>query len=321
MHDLFMEIIRIPKGNGRFRVVYNPDPEHKRRLRTFVPQLNWICEKMDTHGVQHGAREGRSPVSNAKVHIGFEYTLSMDLEGFFDTVTKDLVIRSVTDPGTAAELPPLEDCFHNDIAVQGFPTSPALANMAATPMDHAIMDLIKPDGRFETQQFVYTRYIDDLTFSSNRFQTILWLQGKVPEIARQFGFKVNEAKTKVQCAKSGRRIITGVAVGPDGIHRPRELKRRLRAGQHQEKYGMRRRLIRRLLFRSGRLRKRRPLRYLFHCQLRGLKEWASLKAPSQPPERKATGKVKKAAVKIMTAVLGKNTTSKIQGLFRRAFDL
>jgi RNA-directed DNA polymerase len=43
---------------------------------------------------------------------------------------------------------------------QGGPTSGALANAVATPMDRALADLA------EKQRFVYTRYSDDLVFST-----------------------------------------------------------------------------------------------------------------------------------------------------------
>lgn len=259
-------------------------------------------------------------MSNAKAHIGYLYTLSMDLEGFFDTVTKDMVMAVATDPDLARQFPALEECFHNDIAVQGFPTSPALANIAATPMDRAIMDLLVAKTRFAPPHFVYTRYIDDLTFSSNDLKTIVWLQGRIPAIASQFGFKVNESKTKVQCAKAGARIITGIAVWDDKIAKPRALKRRIRAADHQAENGIRRRVIRRLLFRTGRLRKRRDIRYIFHCQLRGLKEWARLKEPRNPPEKPKKKSVVTAAVaKVATAIIGQVAMSKLSRYFHRKF--
>lgn len=314
-----MKVLQIPKGGGRYRTVYDPDPEHKRRLRALVPQLNLIAEELDVHGVQHGFREGRSPVTNAKAHIGFQYSLSMDLDSFFDTVTYEKVFKAIPVDGlkdTRNANALRAECFVHCVAVQGFPTSPALANIAATPMDNEIMSFKQSKGRLQSPPFSYTRYADDLTISANDLTTILFFQNRIPLIAEKHGFKVNDAKTKVQCAKAGRRIITGIAVGEKDITITRKLRRRIRAGNHQAEHGMQRRLIRRILFRSGRLRKRRPLRYLFFCQLRGLKEWSRLRGPKNPASLPVWPAVK-VAVKIVTAVLGQSTGARLSRYFAR----
>src|SRR5258708_358251 len=82
-----MRIIRIPKKDRTWRVIYAPNPEEKAALKALVPELNVAALKMDKHGVSHGFMPGRSPVTNAMAHRGFMYSLSFDLESWFDTVT------------------------------------------------------------------------------------------------------------------------------------------------------------------------------------------------------------------------------------------
>ena len=166
--------------------------------------------------------------------------------------------------------------FPDGAARQGLPTSPSLANIAATPIDNEIAGLKKP-GRF--QSFVYTRYADDLTFSCNTLDMIHYLQRVVPLIVRRHGFEVNASKTRIQSARSGMRMITGVAVGRSGIAAPRELKRKIRAGEHQVKHGLRRRFTLKLLDERRKGRLTGTFRLRLRRSLSGLKEWARLVRP------------------------------------------
>lgn len=309
-----MQKLEVRKKNGKVRVCYNPDPELKRRLKAIVPQLNLLAEELDVHHVQHGFTEGRSPVTNAKAHIGWEYTVSFDLENFFDTVTQDMVEKTMRAYSKDAFITGLHDCFVDGAARQGLPTSPALANIAASPMDKDIMALC-PRGRFHEPPFVFTRYADDLTFSCRTMVTVNLLMQEVPKIVEKHQFKINASKTKVQAAAAGRRIITGVAVGDKDITITREVRRRIRAGHHQDENGLSKRNIRRMLFHKNRWKKRLPLRARFYFQLRGLKEWARLRAPSNEPKHQ--NKAVAAVQKVVTAVCGKNISNRIFGSFTR----
>ena len=245
-----MKIIKIPKKDKSFRVIYCPEPELKKRLRLMVPRLNGFAIFMDRHGVAHGFMPRRSPVTNAMAHCGFPFSLSFDLENWFDTVTPDHVMNV---PGLMSDATCL--CFVDGAARQGLPTSPAMANIAAAPMDNDIMAL-RVRGRLGWSFGAYTRYADDMTFSFEREATARWLKEIIPPLVERHKFKINPAKTRLQSARAGRRIITGVAVD-DTIHVPRKIKRRLRAARHQRNWP----------------------------QMRGLGEWARLRLPGnyQPP--------------------------------------
>jgi RNA-directed DNA polymerase len=216
-----MRIIRIPKGGGKFRVIYVPDEERKAACRKVIATLSsyWF----DQLGVAHGFMPGRSPVTNAMQHVGYRYTLSFDLKDFFDSVTPNHIHCLYSDQK--------KHCFYRGRARQGLPSSPALANIAAIPMDTEIMKL-RHGGRFGIL-FVYTRYADDLTFSFDLPMVEDMLRREVPRIVESFKFQINEAKTKFQRAAAGRRIITGVAVDHKGIHPTREMKRKRRAAENR----------------------------------------------------------------------------------------
>lgn len=46
--------------------------------------------------IPHAFVQGRSPVTNAKMHIGFDITISLDIKDFFRKYNKNDVMRSPT---------------------------------------------------------------------------------------------------------------------------------------------------------------------------------------------------------------------------------
>jgi len=231
-----MTIIKIPKRKGEFRTIYVPNAPERRVLNERLQKIKPVADGVNIvgGGVQHGFHAAHSPTTNALQHLNFQYTLTMDLKDFFDSVTPNMVPETIRFP----------ECFPDGAARQGLPTSPALANIAACRMDKEICELLpqnhksQPERRFSLIEggfdsvVAYTRYADDLTFSSNTFDAVKFLMAVVPRIVERHGFKVNTSKTKVQWAGEGRRMITGVAVDSK-LHAPRHTKRRLRAALHQ----------------------------------------------------------------------------------------
>lgn len=136
------------------------------------------------------------------------------------------------------------------------------------------------DEVYRFTNFVYTRYADDLAFSFNFPDVVEMLMREVPRIVEKHGFRINPSKTHLQCAKAGRRIITGVAVD-SGVHPTREIKRRIRAAAHQSETGRLTQRTERMLLSRALSNKQSgaSLRAMLVGQLRGLEEWAKLKLP------------------------------------------
>jgi hypothetical protein len=246
----------IRKRNGTVRVIYSPGQYLKEACRAALPRLEEIVESFPASRFHHGFMRGRSPVTNAMQHYGLDYTLNFDIQDFFDSVTYDKVLR-VLPVGRPYHLP--EAFFPDGAARQGLPTSPLLAVLSVMPMTAEIASLTSR-GRLGIP-FTFTFYADDITMSFPREATARWLKEIIPPLVERHGFKVNPAKTRLQSARAGRRIITGVAVD-DEVHAPRKIRRRMRAAAHQRNWP----------------------------QLRGLREWAMLRMPwnyqepTPPPE-------------------------------------
>lgn len=220
-----MHKVLIDKGGGRVRTIYVPTREEKAASHAIVGRVSQLAAKACPSGVCHGFTVGRSAVTNAMSHVRHAFTLVMDFESFFDSVTELHLKGKVP----VEFLPVL---LYDGAARQGLPASPAAANLAAAPVDRAILRLF---GKRKVQ-VVYTRYADDMAFSFDDESIVEWLPGEVKQIARRCGFKIADHKTKVYRASAGRRIVTGVGVGDAAIHPTRASKRKLRAALHAAKF-------------------------------------------------------------------------------------
>jgi len=217
------KIIKLPKGDGNFRTIYAPSKAYKEKLQSFLLDLQQKLHNEDEDYTIHAFMRGRGPVSNAQKHVGYAYTLSFDLKDFFDSVTVEMVKGYLSEEER-------ELCFIDGVARQGLPTSPLMANFAFLKVDALIKNAIAEEGIYT----VYTRYADDLIFSFNHEDFASTLTHIIKRIIKENGFVLNEKKTKLQSAKSGRRIITGIGVGERAIYPSRKLKRRIRAAVHQK---------------------------------------------------------------------------------------
>lgn len=217
------KIIKLPKSGGKYRTIYAPNKTYKKRLSSFILDLQQKLHNAETEGVIHGFMRGRGPVSNALKHIGYRYTLSLDMEDFFDSVQAAMVTEYLSEEE-------LELCFIDGAARQGLPTSPVIANLAFLKLDVAIKNAISDEG----MHAVYTRYADDLIFSFNDESFAARIEKVVEQIITKAGFRLNHNKRKLQCAANGRRMITGIGVDERDIYPSRRIKRRIRAAIHQE---------------------------------------------------------------------------------------
>ncbi|RLA43478.1 MAG: RNA-directed DNA polymerase [Gammaproteobacteria bacterium] len=216
------KVARIPKSSSKYRKIYIPDDATKQFLRSHIPTLEAKLSTLDSSNVNYAFVKGKNAVLNALQHIGFNYTLSLDLVDFFDSVSAEHIEGVLSD-----EI--IRDCFVEGAPRQGLPTSPLIASLAFMRVDDQIIAALQKFGI----EFSYTRYADDLTFSFNERRDA----GKIKFVAQQIiqsnGFALNHTKTRLQCVNNGRVIITGVAVDREGLYPTRKTKKKLRAASHQ----------------------------------------------------------------------------------------
>ena len=114
----------------------------------------------------HGFIYGKSVRTNAQSHTRKDYVFNIDLLDFFPSINFGRVrgmfmANPYRLPPKVATVLAQICCFNNQLP-QGAPTSPIISNMICARMDDELYRLAK---RFDCK---YTRYVDDMTFSTNR---------------------------------------------------------------------------------------------------------------------------------------------------------
>jgi hypothetical protein len=220
-HLSVIHTFNISKKHGGYRKIYSVESDnYKNVLKIFNTFLKGIYVPINS--VQ-GFVPKRSIRTNAAQHLGKKAILSVDLKHFYESITCEMVEMALTSVGfrdiiskILSKLLTLEGKL-----VQGYTTSPIVANLVSKKMDSDINDFLK---QFE-QDITYTRYADDLYFSSN--QNLPEIKD-IEKIIHSNGFELNQSKTKVM--KRGRKqYVTGLTVFDDIMPRiSKKVKRNLR---------------------------------------------------------------------------------------------
>jgi len=226
--DARYRTFEIPKSNGGTRTIRAPD-DHLKLLQQSLAKLLTDCleeiekEKPDRRKVSHGFQKGRTIVTNAKMHINRRFVLNLDLKDFFGTINFGRVRgffiadrNFKLDPNIATIIAQI--ACHDNVLPQGAPSSPVISNLIGHILDARLIRLARE------YSCTYSRYADDLTFSTNRakfprklartslFDSSRWLIGKrLKEAIKGSGFAVNSSKTRMQLSGS-RQEATGLIV-------------------------------------------------------------------------------------------------------------
>lgn len=222
----------------------------KRRLKSIQRNiLSGILDHVPPHQSCCGFRQGGSIIDYATPHVGKSIVLKMDLRDFYPTININRVhaifaslgfpepvsrllanLSTTSTPqamwpkdGGDGQLRYLESLYTSRHLPQGAPTSPALANLAAYPMDCRLAGLAKHVGAD------YSRYADDLAFSGgDDFRRIAKrFSISVSAIVMEEGFRVNFRKTRIMPAATQQRLV-GMVVN-EGLNIQRQEFDRLKA--------------------------------------------------------------------------------------------
>ncbi|MBI4653721.1 MAG: RNA-directed DNA polymerase [Nitrospirae bacterium] len=212
----------IPKSNGGKRLISAPT-DHLKTIQRKI--LKDILERVSLHPSANGFRIGRSVTTNAEKHTGQEVVIKIDIKDFFPSITnqriKGIYVNLGYPDGVAETLTGLST--YKGRLPMGAPTSPYLANIVATRLDRRFANLSKKID------FVYSRYADDLAFSS-KDKTFARSIPFFKKIIQDEGFEVNEEKVVI-ARKGGQQKVTGVVVNRKVNIEQKEYKR-LRAVVH-----------------------------------------------------------------------------------------
>lgn len=243
---------RMSKRSGGFRIISVPGPQLK-KVQSWLTQH--VLNKVAVHPASHAFSPGSSIADCAREHAGARWLVKMDIADFFGNVTEIQVYRVFRQLGyselVSFELArlctfvPFASQKHSTKSwkvrfrrksiplyaesligrlPQGAPTSPMLANLVMRGADEELQNLANSHG------LVYTRYSDDITFSTqgtfSKAQAMVLVQQATAVIKRQ-GLFPNRAKTAV-VHPGARRVVLGLLVDSDQPHLSRTFRDRLR---------------------------------------------------------------------------------------------
>lgn len=239
--DQLYYTFKIAKKDGGTREIHSPIPELKRLQKKLGAILSSILEpdyqfrhkekrfkisdkatsrEYPNKSVSHAFKQRLSISTNAENHLRKRYVFNLDLQDFFGSINfgrvrgffiKDKQFK--LQPTVATHLANII-CYKNKIP-QGSPCSPVVSNLIARSLDRHLLKIAKKNRCF------YTRYADDLTFSTNEkkfpedlafFTDSQWRVGaSLDSVIMASGFRVKISKIRMHY-RASRQMVTGLIV-------------------------------------------------------------------------------------------------------------
>lgn len=150
----------------------------------------------------------KSYIDFLRPHIGKKYYLRVDIHDFFGSVEEKQIRLQLEEYFSEKCHECLDDivslCMLDGKLPQGAITSPTLSNIVFRRVDQRVMkycqsfDSVYVENRRVSENIVYTRYADDMLFSSDAidFSGNLYFLGMIRKILKDAKFKVNDQKTR-----------------------------------------------------------------------------------------------------------------------------
>lgn len=256
-HDPY-RVFSIRKRSGGRRNICVPEAPLRRVQRALSRSVLALGE---VHPTSCAYSPGSSPLRCAEQHVGCKWLIKADIQQFFESISEIQVYRVFRQLGyqpliafelarlTTRVLPPgkrydraqwrrsggreyvIESYVYPFIGhlPQGAPTSPMLSNLAMVRLDAECQTLAESHG------MVYTRYSDDLIFSTadcsfcrRRAHEVI---GQVYAIMRRTGLRPRTTKTSVS-PPSSRKVVLGLLVDGKSPRLTREFRRKMECHVH-----------------------------------------------------------------------------------------
>lgn len=232
------KVFYIPKKSlGEYREIAQPAKELKIIQNWLV---GYISNHLPIHDCVMAYKAGTGIKKNAEQHRNNRYVLKMDFERFFPSIGMNDVVKHFQKYGGAefSEGDVADICkiilwappngFGRNLCI-GAPSSPFISNSILFDFDEAVSIFC------QKIDVIYTRYADDLIFSTNREQILSEVERFVYQLLRELTYpklSVNTKKT-VHTSKGRGITITGVVVTPlKKLSVGRDRKRLIRSSIH-----------------------------------------------------------------------------------------
>ena len=225
---------QIPKRKGGFRTIDHPS-KHLKFLQ------RWLVRNIFAHTPVHSSvysyKEGISIREHARLHLNSRYTLRIDFRDFFPSIrstdVQKLLIKNRSKIPVQLSDRDIQiicalSCRNNKLTI-GAPCSPAISNAIMYEFDKQWRQ------RAHRLDIIYSRYADDIYFSTNRPSVLSKVLSELKEDLKSRAsprLVLNTAKT-IFTSRKRKRVITGIVITPNRkLSLGREKKRQLRTLVH-----------------------------------------------------------------------------------------
>jgi len=204
------------EGSDKKRTIEAPTGIMRNLLDRLSDGLQWQYSDHRTDAAQGYIRsvtndpDKRTIFTNASKHLGKKYLLNIDLESFFYQIDEKKVAEIFSDDRFFAfdtetvELLSKLVCYNGRLPM-GSSTSPALSNFATIDLDNEL------DRWAKAHKITYTRFVDDLSFSSNLPLKPAHFE-MISDMLQMHRFKPNPNKIKWY-GPDDEKEVTGLIVG------------------------------------------------------------------------------------------------------------
>jgi RNA-directed DNA polymerase len=232
----FYKVYAIDKRHGdQKRIIQQPSRALKFLQRWIVAN---VIQDVPVHSAAAAYVTGSSVKKHAEKHVKNNYLLRLDFHQFFPSIKGNDIRQHLVDnrphlhfveEDTDIELL-VTAVTRNGGLVIGAPSSPALSNQIMFQFDD-------PLHRWCADSDVtYTRYADDLYFSTRTPDVLRLAQEKVVELLGSIEYpklSLNDHKT-VHTSRKKKRLVTGLSLSSDGkVSLGRHKKREIRSMIHK----------------------------------------------------------------------------------------
>src|SRR5690625_2855681 len=205
-------VFYLTQKNGKKRKITTPNLSLQLMQNKILHQILNKHQRLD---FVFGFYKDTNHIENAKYHQDSKEMLNIDIKDFFESINTNqvyFVFNKIFEFDSKISTILTRLTTYRGSLPQGASTSPALSNLVFRNCDYRIKKLADKIG------VKYSRYADDLTFSSEKPFNKKYLLKAVESILKDNNFQINKSKTRFL---SNHLFVTGLSIIDGEIKIPR----------------------------------------------------------------------------------------------------